>query len=63
MFCDYSIQAVFEEADQELRKRYCIVTEENVGLLGRDFQITFRLDTNPYAPLFWDDDSEAWRSF
>jgi hypothetical protein len=59
MYWDYGIRGVFEEAAQELRKRYWIVTEENVGLLGPDFQMTFRLDTNPYAPLFWDEDSEA----
>ena len=53
---DFGMKALFEDAEREMCKDYWIVTEENVGLVGRDFQMTFRTDTNPFAPLFWEED-------
>ncbi|KAF2128977.1 hypothetical protein P153DRAFT_29287 [Dothidotthia symphoricarpi CBS 119687] len=47
------------QMENELMEKYWIITEENVGILGRNFQMTFRLDTNPCAPLFWKDDAEV----
>ncbi|KAH7089817.1 hypothetical protein FB567DRAFT_619150 [Paraphoma chrysanthemicola] len=59
MYWDFGTKAFIEEAEHEVQKVYWIVTEENVGLLGRDFQMTFRLDTNRYAPLYWEHHSET----
>ena len=57
VYCDFGIEAMFTTVEREMRKDYWITTEENVGLLGH--VMTFRLDTNRFAPLFWGEDIEA----
>jgi hypothetical protein len=53
MYWDFGIQLMFEEVEWDMLTQYWITTVENVGFAGREYQMTFRLDTNPFAPLFW----------
>ncbi|CAN9446600.1 unnamed protein product [Alternaria alternata] len=49
---DFGIRLMFEELELQMRKDYCAVTEEDVGIPG--LTLTFDLATNPFAPLHWD---------
>ena len=54
MYHHFGIGSMFEELEMEMKKEYWMVTEENVGVCGRT--MTFRLDTNLFAPLLWQDE-------
>ncbi|CAN9362874.1 unnamed protein product [Alternaria alternata] len=52
LYWDFGIRLMFEELELQMRKEYCAVTEEDVGISG--LTLTFNLATNPFAPLHWD---------
>ncbi|CAN9441828.1 unnamed protein product [Alternaria alternata] len=52
LYWDFGIRLMFEELELQMRKDYCAVTEEDVGIPG--LTLTFDLATNPFAPLHWD---------
>jgi hypothetical protein len=52
---DFGMRLMFDEFERSMLVDYWPIREENVGFQGIMGKITFRLDTNPFVPLFWDD--------
>lgn len=55
MYWDFGTKRMFEEVEWDMRTKYWIATVKDASFAGPEYQMTFRLDTNPYAPLFWVD--------
>ncbi|KAJ4348011.1 uncharacterized protein N0V89_009383 [Didymosphaeria variabile] len=51
LYFDFGIKEMIDALEQEMERDELYIAEEDVGFAGN--AMTFRLDTNPFAPLLW----------